>query len=83
MFKRLFSAAVILSQTFALPKDKLSNDLFTLSELKEPYAEKLTVHMIHHTHDDVGWLKTVDEYYTGANDVNAHASVENIITTVV
>ena len=30
-------------------------------------AEKpLTVHVIPHSHDDVGWLKTVDEYFTGA-----------------
>ena len=30
--------------------------------------EKLTVHWIHHTHDDVGWLKTVDEYFSGINN---------------
>ena len=28
-------------------------------------AEKLNVHLIPHTHDDVGWLKTVDEYFYG------------------
>ena len=28
-------------------------------------AEKLTVHIVPHTHDDVGWLKTVDQYYYG------------------
>ena len=28
---------------------------------------KLNVHLICHSHDDVGWLKTVDQYYYGSN----------------
>ena len=36
-----------------------------------------------HSHDDVGWLKTPDEYFTGSRQDIQTANVENIIDTYV
>lgn len=43
--------------------------------------EKLIIHVIPHTHDDVGWLNTAEEYYNGKGDLNI--SVKNILSTMV
>lgn len=48
-----------------------------------PKEGTLNVHLICHSHDDVGWLKTVDQYYYGANNSIQHAGVQYIIDTVV
>lgn len=41
------------------------------------------VHLVPHTHDDVGWLKTLDQYHTGSNNSIQHANVGRVITSVV
>jgi hypothetical protein len=55
----------------------------TSSVLLFTHIHALTVHLVPHTHDDVGWLKTVDEYYSGTNNTIQHAAVRNVINAVV
>lgn len=44
---------------------------------------KLNVHLVPHTHDDVGWLKTVDQYYYGSRQSIQKAGVQYILDSVV
>ena len=44
---------------------------------------KLQIHLVPHTHLDVGWLKTVDEYFYGANNSIQHAGVQYILDSVI
>ncbi|MQL96788.1 hypothetical protein Taro_029460 [Colocasia esculenta] len=48
-----------------------------------PVQGKLNVHLVPHTHDDVGWLKTVDQYYVGSNNSIQGACVRNVLDSVV
>jgi alpha-mannosidase len=38
--------------------------------------------MIAHTHNDVGWLKTVDSYFSGTDQVSAPANVHLVLDAV-
>jgi len=53
------------------------------SKCTEPDSNKLNVHLVPHTHDDVGWLKTVDQYYYGSNTQHQKAGVQYILDSVV
>ncbi|KAJ7945626.1 Alpha-mannosidase [Quillaja saponaria] len=44
---------------------------------------KLNVHLVPHTHDDVGWLKTIDQYYVGSNNSIQGACVQNVLDSLV
>ena len=46
-------------------------------------VEPLTIHLVPHTHDDIGWLKTIDGYYSGVDQDIAIANVSKILDTVI
>lgn len=46
-------------------------------------SDVINIHLIAHTHDDVGWLKTVDQYYFNEKKRIQNAGVEEIIDSVV
>jgi len=48
-----------------------------------PLPGHINVHLVPHTHDDVGWLKTVDQYYYGSRNNIQKAGVQYILDSVI
>ena len=66
--------------SLSLPASVLSAASDTPVSATAP-APAVTVHLVCHSHDDVGWQVTVDEYYVG--DSGQADGVRDIINTVV
>uniref|UniRef100_A0AC34RGC3 Glycoside hydrolase family 38 N-terminal domain-containing protein n=1 Tax=Panagrolaimus sp. JU765 TaxID=591449 RepID=A0AC34RGC3_9BILA len=43
---------------------------------------KVNIHLIAHTHDDMGWLKTADDYFIGFHNEQVKVGVQYIIDSV-
>lgn len=46
-------------------------------------ADQLTVYLIPHSHDDVGWLKTPDDYFYGGDQNTQWAGVQYTLDSIV
>uniref|UniRef100_A0A0N4Z638 Alpha-mann_mid domain-containing protein n=1 Tax=Parastrongyloides trichosuri TaxID=131310 RepID=A0A0N4Z638_PARTI len=45
--------------------------------------DDINVHIISHTHDDLGWIKTIDEYYFGTKNYLVPVGVQYIYDSVI
>ena len=55
----------------------------TTPDFRASMEQRLTVHLVPHTHDDCGWLKTFDSYYSGTENAIQLASVRHILDSVI
>lgn len=46
-------------------------------------SNMINIHLVPHSHDDTGWLKTLDQYYYGSRNGIQHAGVQYILDSVV
>lgn len=85
-FKFIAAVLLLYSEVHALPnhgRAEAEKKTCGYDGCPKPETDMLNVHLVPHTHDDVGWLKTVDQYYFGSQSRYQKANVQSIIDSVV
>jgi len=54
-----------------------------LNGVEVPDNAKLQVHIVPHSHDDVGFKKTLDQYFTGSGDMIVRAGVQYVLGNLI
>ncbi|XP_062312069.1 lysosomal alpha-mannosidase [Osmerus eperlanus] len=81
----LWVALLVQSGVFCFPisQDPQESPACGYESCHATKPSMLNVHLVPHTHDDVGWLKTVDQYFYGDRNNIQHAGVQYILDSVV
>nr|XP_057921276.1 lysosomal alpha-mannosidase isoform X2 [Doryrhamphus excisus] len=74
---------IYLSESLSLPVVRQKESVCGYQSCHATKPGMLNVHLVPHTHDDVGWLKTVDQYFYGDRNDIQHAGVQYILDSVV
>ncbi|XP_054635980.1 lysosomal alpha-mannosidase isoform X1 [Dunckerocampus dactyliophorus] len=74
---------IFLSESLSLPVGRQEESVCGYQSCHATKPGMLNVHLVPHTHDDVGWLKTVDQYFYGDRNDIQHAGVQYILDSVV
>ncbi|XP_016995055.2 lysosomal alpha-mannosidase [Drosophila takahashii] len=78
-----YFSSVLLFITLFLVNTAISEKTCGFKACPSTKLNMINVHLVPHSHDDVGWLKTVDQYYYGSQNRIQHAGVQYILDTVV
>ncbi|XP_076239948.1 lysosomal alpha-mannosidase II [Calliopsis andreniformis] len=82
----LLSSAVLLAhgQAASIPRETIvEGETCGYQACYKVDPTKLNIHLVAHSHDDVGWLKTVDQYYFGSRTRIQSAGVQYILDSVI
>ncbi|XP_041674563.1 lysosomal alpha-mannosidase-like [Drosophila eugracilis] len=74
---------IVLCVAFLAIQAKSAQAVCGYESCHETKANMVNIHLVPHSHDDVGWLKTVDQYFYGHKNNIQHAGVQYIIDTVI
>lgn len=77
-----FYLFLCLVPIFGVPLPKPGKDKCGYEACHALNSSELNIHLVAHSHNDVGWLKTVDQYYYGSTRIQ-FAGVQYIIDSVI
>lgn len=76
--------ALCITQSFQYESNMETDPVsFLKGDWIMPELSELQLHIVPHTHDDIGWLKTVDQYYYGSAKQITNKGVQYILDSIV